>query len=380
VENYKDLYKRIYAKVNLQKVLDSYNIIYKIYHGKRGREYLFSCPFPDHDDLTPSFSMNEETGIWQCFVCGGGDFFKFIKIVEGFQTTRESIEFIKKQLGIEHDFVVDFKYLDKSFEEMESREVNLTRKTKVEFKEIKLPESELAEKYMSIVKKRVSLKNAKRWRMRYCVNPTSKWEQKYAGRLIIPVYYENKLATFAARDMLGRADKWNEVKNYIRENKASLSDKEVQDLVTKFSFKKILYPFNSPTMYVSFNWDEAIKHREYVILVEGIFDAIRLIDYGYNVIALLSCHLSDYKANLLAKHFDTIYVCLDNDDKVNFQGKKVNPGQEAAEKIIKENREDLTIYNIVLPANRDPDECSKEEFEECFQESKNLLKKLFTFA
>lgn len=46
-------------------------------HVKYGLEYetgMIRCPFPDHDDRTPSFSYNEDKKVFHCFGCDrGGD-------------------------------------------------------------------------------------------------------------------------------------------------------------------------------------------------------------------------------------------------------------------------------------------------------------------
>lgn len=44
--------------------------------GRRGKELVGRCPFPDHDDGTPSFTVNEEKQLWHCHGCKrGGDVF-----------------------------------------------------------------------------------------------------------------------------------------------------------------------------------------------------------------------------------------------------------------------------------------------------------------
>lgn len=377
--SYKSIYKEIWKKVKLSEVLDSYNISYKSYYGENGREYLFRCPFPDHDDLTPSFSFNENSGIWHCFVCGAGDFIKFLKIMEGHKKLNESIEYAKKLVGISTDVKIDFNLLDKSINEMVNIKPKIFFKSdKIELKEIKLPESYPAEDFFDIVKKRVNLETIKKWKMRYCHNPSSRFEEKYHGRLIIPVYFNEKLVTFAARDMIGRSEKWNEIKEEIRKGK--YTEEEEKELIEKYSCKKILYPFGSPIASILFNWDEAKKNTDYVILVEGIFDAIRLINYGYNTIALFSTNLNDYRANILVKTFKTIYIALDNDNKVYFDGRKRNPGQEAAQKIMKDRLEDAEVYNIILPLGKDPDDCSDEEFKLAFKKSTELINNLIPFT
>jgi DNA primase len=359
-------YKLIYSKVDICKVLDSYNIIYHPYLGKRGREYNFRCPFPDHDDLSPSFSINEETGIYHCFVCGGGNFLTFIQKLENHRTLGETVTFLKEKLGIiESKSVDNFERVRNSISKFKINEI----KENVEFtelKEMKLPESEPAENHFDLVKSRVSLETIQKYAIRYCVND-SIYKGKADGRLIIPVVFDNMIVTFGARDMLGRADKWNEMKAKIK--KENLSKEEIDNLTQKYECKKYWYPFSTPMSFIFFNWDEAIKNKEYVIICEGILDAIRIAMYGYNVVASLSSNLTDHKANMLIKNFDKIYVCLDNDMKVKEDGSIQNAGQKSAKKIVQEKLAGANVFNILLPVNKDPDKCSKEEFDNCFHRS-----------
>jgi DNA primase len=45
---------------------------------KNGRGFVCRCPFPDHEDSTPSFVVTPSENLWNCFGCGrGGDIFKF---------------------------------------------------------------------------------------------------------------------------------------------------------------------------------------------------------------------------------------------------------------------------------------------------------------
>ncbi|MCF6247115.1 MAG: CHC2 zinc finger domain-containing protein [Desulfobacula sp.] len=45
---------------------------------KNGKGYICKCPFPDHEDKTPSFIVTPQENLWNCFGCGrGGDIFEF---------------------------------------------------------------------------------------------------------------------------------------------------------------------------------------------------------------------------------------------------------------------------------------------------------------
>lgn len=52
--------------MNVEGVLEILNLVGK----RKGDEVWMPCPF--HDDSHPSFSVNAETGQYNCFVCGGG--------------------------------------------------------------------------------------------------------------------------------------------------------------------------------------------------------------------------------------------------------------------------------------------------------------------
>lgn len=51
---------------------------------KSGKGYMCRCPFPDHEDKTPSFSITPQENLWKCFGCGrGGDIFEFDNLYFG---------------------------------------------------------------------------------------------------------------------------------------------------------------------------------------------------------------------------------------------------------------------------------------------------------
>src|SRR5574341_1258271 len=65
---------------------------------KMGRNHLGLCPF--HAEKTPSFTVNEEKGIFHCFGCGvGGNVFHFLMQYEHL-TFPEAVERIGKRYGI----------------------------------------------------------------------------------------------------------------------------------------------------------------------------------------------------------------------------------------------------------------------------------------
>ena len=65
---------------------------------KTGRNYMGLCPF--HTEKTPSFTVNEEKGIFHCFGCrAGGSVFQFLMQYDHL-TFPEAVERVAKRYGI----------------------------------------------------------------------------------------------------------------------------------------------------------------------------------------------------------------------------------------------------------------------------------------
>jgi DNA primase len=65
---------------------------------KRGRRFLGLCPF--HKEKTPSFNVNQDTGVYHCFGCKeSGDVFTFLMRAEGY-TFNEAVRALAERAGI----------------------------------------------------------------------------------------------------------------------------------------------------------------------------------------------------------------------------------------------------------------------------------------
>lgn len=69
----------------------------------RGRRATAVCPFPDHKDDTPSFSIDFEKKVFNCFGCGrGGGVIKFVKFKENCSDS-EAISILQDVFGVQFD-------------------------------------------------------------------------------------------------------------------------------------------------------------------------------------------------------------------------------------------------------------------------------------
>ena len=67
---------------------------------QRGAEWTGKCPFPDHDDSTASFSVNQDKQLFLCRGCTtGGDIFSFVEAVYGY-SFKEAMVFLTAKAGI----------------------------------------------------------------------------------------------------------------------------------------------------------------------------------------------------------------------------------------------------------------------------------------
>ena len=65
---------------------------------KRGRRFLGLCPF--HNEKTPSFNVNQDTGVYHCFGCKeSGDVLTFLQKMDGY-TFHEAVRALAERAGI----------------------------------------------------------------------------------------------------------------------------------------------------------------------------------------------------------------------------------------------------------------------------------------
>ena len=88
--------QEVRARASIVEVVSDYVTL-----KKAGQNYSGLCPF--HSEKTPSFTVNEEKGVFYCFGCqAGGDVFKFLMLYDGL-TFPESIERLAERYGIHVD-------------------------------------------------------------------------------------------------------------------------------------------------------------------------------------------------------------------------------------------------------------------------------------
>jgi len=300
--------------VNAEDIIEKYGIQVV---STSGDELRCLCPF--HPDNISSFSLNIRKGKWICFAgCGQGDLISLIQKFE--QCSRQ------KAIKIFNSGNVILSTVEKQMFFL-----NKENKKEDELKKIRLPsEFRLIEKESDCPKyllNRLDFSTIKRFGLGICKTG------QYKNRIIIPVKLYNEVYGFVARD-------------YTQNEKV----------------KRYLYPVNFKPSYILFNYDN-IFNNSYVILVEGVFDCMKLVEYGYNVVCTFGAKISTQQLNLLlqAKNIRDCILCYDVDNNV------YATGQHGTQKTLRRMYLLFNMSYIELQPGRDPDEYSKEEFYMLFQ-------------
>jgi DNA primase len=109
-----------------------------------------------------------------------------------------------------------------------------------------------------------------------------------------------------------------------------------------------------PKSRTLFNIDKVIDSRE-VVVVEGPFDAMKVHQAGFPVVATMMGGLSERQKRLLLKHFDTIVIFTDNDEA----GRRLG-------KLVEDSCAGKRIYWVpYLYPVKDPGEMDDEQIRDC---------------
>jgi DNA primase len=237
-----------------------------------GREVTINSIFlPDYK---MHMSVNTDTGLWQCFKSGKrGNFVQLVANIEKctYERARANILFESiKRSDVEENFEVEpaqkvFFSQEEFKEEFQCHEL---------YKFCDTP----AWKYIGDLifdrkLERVAFNEERPW--------FASFEGRFAGRVFIPFYAEDKIFYFQARSMM-----------------PSVTPKYLNHSALKAS--EILYPFD---------WSQ-----ERVVVTEGPVDAVTLQECGVNATSVMGARISKRQAHQLREFGGAIILSMDNDE------------------------------------------------------------------
>src|SRR3712207_396129 len=71
---------------------------------RQGTRFVGLCPYPDHSEKTPSFTVHAERAFYHCFGCDkGGDAIKLVMDLKAFSFV-DAVSYLAERAGIEIEF------------------------------------------------------------------------------------------------------------------------------------------------------------------------------------------------------------------------------------------------------------------------------------
>ncbi len=282
---------------------------------KVGRNYLGICPF--HAEKTPSFTVNEEKGIFHCFGCGvGGNVFHFLMQYEHL-TFPEAVERVGKRYGIAVERL-GRPAARRDAEEKESL-YQLNERAAAYFHEMLFdrPEGKRALEYLKgrgveeraarrfylgyapqtgqglvafLQKEGLSLTQAVRLGL-ISERGAQRYGEKFFDRIIFPIANAGgKVVGFGGR-VIGQG-----LPKYLNSAETPLFHK-------------------GANLYGLFQAKEAIRELDRVVVVEGYLDVLALFQFGVSyVVATLGTALTPDHVRILGRYTKNIIALFDGDE------------------------------------------------------------------
>jgi len=334
----------------IDEVRTSVNIVHYIQQfvnlKKAGQNFKGLCPF--HTEKTPSFVVSPAKQIYRCFGCGkGGNVYTFIKDYEKLpfsEALQKAADFAGIALPKQEISTEETGYFQKLFQINETasqffeknlwmgqykkhlnyfRDRGLTDETIKNFRLGFAPDS--FDKLLNTLKsdQRELAEADKLGLIRQRDNQTSYYD-KFRYRVIFPfINVSGKIIGFGGRKL-----QEEQQPKYLNSPESPVYKKG-----------ELLYGLNQAI--------QPIREQGSVLVVEGYFDLLRLVESGIkNVVASSGTAFTDNQTRLLRRYTKNVYVVYDGDQ----------PGIKAAIRAAQViEKEGLNAFITPLPPNDDPD-------------------------
>lgn len=285
---------------------------------RQGTNYTGLCPYPDHQEKTPSFSVSPEKNFYYCFGCSkGGDAIKLVTELKSFSFV-EAVSYLAERSGIE------LKFEGRSPEEERAASERATRRRSA-YKALAaatayyhkyLLKSPVAEEARSYLTKR-GLKQSTIVEFRLGYAPprdgpgfmraarkvglerealdaagllSSRGGERFVDRIMFPISdRRGRIVGFGAR-ALGEAKP-----KYLNSPETDLFNKRL-----------LLYGFPQVA--------EAVRREKEALIVEGYTDVLMLYQSGIkNAVATLGTATTPGHLKALGDYAEKVYVLFDPD-------------------------------------------------------------------
>ncbi|MDQ3588735.1 MAG: DNA primase [Actinomycetota bacterium] len=302
---------------------------------RQGTRFVGLCPYPDHSEKTPSFTVHAERGFYHCFGCDkGGDAIKLVMDLKAFSFV-DAVSYLAERAGIEIEF-------EGGGDLQAARERNLRRRSIHKalaaaavyyHKYLLKAHSSEAEHARSYLKGRgLKRSTIEEFRLGYAPPRGSsgflgaarkldldrkvldaagllsaRGGERFAGRITFPISdRRGRIVGFGAR-ALG-----DDHPKYLNSPETEI-----------FNKRDLLYGFPQVT--------EAIRRERAALIVEGYTDVLMLYQSGIkNVVATLGTATTATHLRTLSGYADRIYLLFDPDEAGERATQKVRAAAKEA--------------------------------------------------
>ncbi len=362
-----------YSRAFLDQVLFASDIVALISEDTllkgRGDQFMGLCPFPEHNEKTPSFSVSASKQVYYCFGCqNSGNIFTYLQKQRGMSFS-DAVEELARQKGISIPKKSSYSFKTSSpvpdFLKL-SEEVG-------QFYEQKLKQAPAS--VLSYLQKRGWTKElVQQFRLGYAPNKnallsflkTSEKKQQalelgllnhsssmefydnFRHRLIFPIIsVRRQIVGFGARTLD------NAFPKYINSKDSAI-----------FHKGQILYGLSESARY--------LRQESSAIIVEGYTDFLSLYKEGFkNLTATLGTALTNHQAQLIKRYAERAILVFDGDPAGLRASERSLPILLSA---------GLRVKFLEIPKGQDPDEFIRSNGKEAFQSLLLSAKDLFFFV
>src|ERR687894_3231949 len=357
---------------------------------RQGSRFVGLCPYPDHSEKTPSFTVHAERNFYHCFGCDkGGDSIKLVMDLKGLSFV-DAVSYLAERSGVELEFEGGGDPEDARKRNLRRRSIHkaLAAAAAYYHKYLLKSRSSQAEHARRYLKGRgFERSTIEEFRLGYAPPPGAggfsaaaaklgldrrvleaagllsvRGRERFSGRITFPISdRRGRIVGFGAR-ALG-----DEHPKYLNSPETEI-----------FNKRDLLYGFPQVT--------EAMRKERAAIIVEGYTDVLMLYQSGIkNAVATLGTATTPRHLRILSGYVDQIYMLFDPD----IAGEKALERADATVRELERAGDPNTVATVtklkldlrVLRLTEDPAdwllEHRPEEFQEMLSGAVTLLDYIF---
>lgn len=338
---------------NLVDVISQYTTL-----KRSGGQLMGRCPFPDHAEKTPSFSVSETKQVYHCFGCGkSGNIFSFLRDFQG-MSFPEAVEFLADRASIDMPAppTQEAQNQEEIRQEKKRGAAEANKWALFYFRENlkKLPSQHPVREYLK--KRGLDQKAIETFKIGYA---GSEWDGlfQFLQSKKIPTSVAVEAQLIKPKQGGGHFDLFRDrlmfpIFNHLAEPIA-FGGRIILEGQPKYLNSPETPVFSkSRTLYALNETAKFIRSEDLAIVVEGYMDAVSLYQAGFqNVVAIMGTAMTPEHCKMLKRITPHVLMLLDGDQA----------GQTAAERSLPIMlSQGLYPRGLVLPDNMDPDDYVKQ--------------------